>query len=99
MGASTHPLGSSASWPQGILDSFASAGFFWGGNFKSRKDPMHFPVGDGVLRYHFQSRTSGVESLEQVNNFIVLRSTAKPKENSPQVKSNRLTMDIASSIE
>ena len=47
MGASTHPLGGSATWPQGILDAFASAGFFWGGNFRSRKDPMHFQLATG----------------------------------------------------
>src|SRR5260370_8479294 len=44
MGASTHPLGSSASWPQGILDSFPSAGFFWRGNFKPQNAPIHFPL-------------------------------------------------------
>ncbi len=44
MGASTHPLGKMVPWPQGILDAFASAGFFWGGNFKSRKDCMHFQL-------------------------------------------------------
>jgi hypothetical protein len=47
MGASNHALGSSATWPQGIIDAFASAGFFWGGNFKSRKDPMHFQLATG----------------------------------------------------
>src|ERR1051325_7157544 len=47
MGASTHPLKSSATWPQGIIDAFANAGFFWGGNFKSRKDPMHFQLATG----------------------------------------------------
>ena len=47
MGASTHPLGGSATWPQGILDAFSAAGFFWGGNFRSRKDPMHFQLATG----------------------------------------------------
>jgi hypothetical protein len=47
MGASTHPLGVFAPWPQGILDAFASAGFFWGGNFKARKDCMHFQLATG----------------------------------------------------
>ena len=47
MGASTHPLGKIVPWPQEILDAFASAGFFWGGNFKSRKDCMHFQLATG----------------------------------------------------
>jgi hypothetical protein len=47
MGASTHKLGSDATWPQAIIDAFESAGFFWGGNFKSRKDPMHFQLATG----------------------------------------------------
>jgi hypothetical protein len=47
MGASTHPLGSSATWPKEIIDAFESVGFFWGGNFKSRKDPMHFQLATG----------------------------------------------------
>ena len=47
MGASNHQLGSSATWPQGIIDAFASAGFFWGGNFKARKDCMHFQLATG----------------------------------------------------
>ncbi len=47
MGASTHPLGQMVPWPQGIIDAFASAGFFWGGNFKSRKDCMHFQLATG----------------------------------------------------
>jgi hypothetical protein len=44
MGASTHPLGSMKTWPKDILDAFASSGFFWGGLFHSRKDPMHFQL-------------------------------------------------------
>jgi hypothetical protein len=47
MGASTHPLGQMVPWPQGIIDAFASAGFFWGGNFKARKDCMHFQLATG----------------------------------------------------
>jgi hypothetical protein len=43
MGASTHPLGDKkATWPKPILDAFTKAGFYWGGNFKSRRDSMHF---------------------------------------------------------
>ena len=47
MGASAQPTGQNGPWPQGILDAFASAGFFWGGNFKSRKDCMHFQLATG----------------------------------------------------
>jgi len=47
MGASTHLLGKMAPWPQPILDAFAGAGFFWGGNFKSRRDCMHFQLATG----------------------------------------------------
>ena len=47
MGASTHPLGKMVPWPQGIVEAFADAGFFWGGNFKSRKDCMHFQLATG----------------------------------------------------
>ena len=47
MGASNHRLGSAATWPKEILDAFAAAGFFWGGNFKARKDPMHFQLATG----------------------------------------------------
>ena len=44
MGASTHPLGSLKTWPKDILDAFEQSGFFWGGNFRSRKDPMHWQL-------------------------------------------------------
>lgn len=37
-----YPLGSSKRLPQGVIDAFAAAGFFYGGDFKGRKDPMHF---------------------------------------------------------
>jgi len=47
MGASTHPLGQMVPWPQGIIEAFSAAGFFWGGNFKSRKDTMHFQLATG----------------------------------------------------
>lgn len=47
MGASTHPLGVFAPWPQGILDAFSAAGFFWDGNFRARKDCMHWQLATG----------------------------------------------------
>ena len=40
--ASRYPLGSSARFPKEVVDVFRSAGFFYGGDFLSRKDPMHF---------------------------------------------------------
>jgi hypothetical protein len=40
--AEKYPLGSTARMPQPIVDIFKSVGFFYGGDFKSRKDPMHF---------------------------------------------------------
>src|SRR5437868_6818809 len=36
------PLGSDMRFPDGIVKIFQDAGFFYGGDFKSRKDPMHF---------------------------------------------------------
>lgn len=36
------PLGSLKRMPDGIIKAFADAGFFYGGDFKSRRDPMHF---------------------------------------------------------
>ncbi len=36
------PLGSQARFPDDIITIFRNAGFFYGGDFKSRKDPMHF---------------------------------------------------------
>lgn len=48
MGASTHPLGSvTATWPDGILAAWKAAGFFWGGEFRARKDPMHWQLATG----------------------------------------------------
>jgi len=47
MGAATHQLGSAATWPPGILEALGAAGFFWGGRFKARKDPMHFQLATG----------------------------------------------------
>lgn len=29
-------------WPPVVLRSFAAEGWFWGGNFKTRQDPMHW---------------------------------------------------------
>jgi hypothetical protein len=44
MCASKYPLGSAKRMPEAIVKVFASAGFFYGGDFKNRKDPMHFQL-------------------------------------------------------
>lgn len=44
MCASKIPLGSSRRLPQGVIDAFKAAGFFYGGDFVSRKDGMHFQL-------------------------------------------------------
>lgn len=40
-GARLYPLGSTARMPDPILAIYAGEGFFYGGDFKSRRDPMH----------------------------------------------------------
>lgn len=40
--AEKFPLGSSKRFPDEIVAIFRSAGFSYGGDFQSRKDPMHF---------------------------------------------------------
>lgn len=40
--AERYPLGSRERFPQTVVDIFQSAGFFYGGDFLARKDPMHF---------------------------------------------------------
>ncbi len=37
-----YPLGSSKRFSDEVVQIFENAGFFYGGDFKSRKDPMHF---------------------------------------------------------
>lgn len=37
-----YPLGSGKRFSKDVVDVFADSGFFYGGDFKSRKDPMHF---------------------------------------------------------
>lgn len=39
-----YPLGSTQRFPDGIVKIFQDAGFFYGGDFISRKDPMHFQL-------------------------------------------------------
>jgi hypothetical protein len=40
--ADKYPLGSTQRFPDSIVKIFQDAGFFYGGDFISRKDPMHF---------------------------------------------------------
>jgi len=37
-----YPLGSDLRFPNEVIAVFAKAGFSYGGDFKSRRDPMHF---------------------------------------------------------
>jgi hypothetical protein len=47
MCASKYPLGSLKRMPDAIIKAFRDAGFFYGGDFKNRKDPMHFQLATG----------------------------------------------------
>ena len=41
------PLGKnvpSSEMPQEVVDAFKAQGFFWGGDYTGRKDPMHFQI-------------------------------------------------------
>ena len=40
--AEKYPLGSAQRFPDAVVRIFQDAGFFYGGDFVSRKDPMHF---------------------------------------------------------
>lgn len=37
-----NPLGSDGALHPGVIKAFEDVGFYWGGRFKHRKDPMHF---------------------------------------------------------
>lgn len=47
MCASQFPLGSAARFPDAIVKAFNDAGFFYGGDFHGRRDPMHFQLATG----------------------------------------------------
>lgn len=34
----------SSEMPQAVVDAFKAQGFFWGGDYRGRKDPMHFQL-------------------------------------------------------
>lgn len=40
----THPLGSKRRLPDAIVNAFAQCGFEYGGDFRSRPDPMHLQL-------------------------------------------------------
>ena len=42
--ADKYPLGSSRRFPDAVIGLFRNAGFFYGADFLSRKDPMHFQL-------------------------------------------------------
>lgn len=44
LNAASNPLGGASHLSQTFVDCFIKAGFDWGGNFKNRKDPMHFQL-------------------------------------------------------
>lgn len=41
------PLGSHKRMPQNVVDIWKAAGFFYGGDFQGRPDPMHFQLATG----------------------------------------------------
>ena len=45
--AEKYPLRSEVRFPDEVVKVFRQAGFFYGGDFKSRKDPMHFQFATG----------------------------------------------------
>jgi hypothetical protein len=42
-----YPLGSDARFSDAVVECWTKAGFFYGGDFKARKDPMHFQLATG----------------------------------------------------
>lgn len=47
LNAATNPLDQTGDMDPKLIDVFAHFGFFWGGNFQSRPDPMHFQYATG----------------------------------------------------
>jgi hypothetical protein len=47
LNAETNGLGTSGDMNPGVVEVFEHFGFFWGGNFRGRPDPMHFQYARG----------------------------------------------------
>jgi hypothetical protein len=47
LNSETNPLGGSGDMNPQLVEVFAHFGFFWGGNFHARPDPMHFQYATG----------------------------------------------------
>jgi hypothetical protein len=47
LNSETNPLGGEGTMNAGIVEIFEHFGFFWGGNFRTRPDPMHFQYAVG----------------------------------------------------
>lgn len=47
MDAADNQMGTTGDLTPGVVACFTDAGFIWGGDFKSRTDPMHFQWGVG----------------------------------------------------
>lgn len=46
--AEKYPLGSADRYPDEVIECFRQFGWFYGGDFSGRKDPMHFQLAAGV---------------------------------------------------
>jgi hypothetical protein len=42
LNAADNPLGGTSHQPEELIETFKAHGFWWGGDFHTRKDPMHF---------------------------------------------------------
>lgn len=49
LNAAENELGTAGNMDAGIIAAFKAHGFFWGGDFQHRKDPMHFEYTTGVI--------------------------------------------------
>jgi hypothetical protein len=47
LNAAANPLGEQGSMDSRVIEVFEHFGFFWGGRFHGRPDPMHFQYATG----------------------------------------------------